>query len=145
MRGRHCEMGLRHQPEAPKGAWSLRRAAKAGLLLATLLASAQGHAGEPSPAQSFLSHPTQGELWVSGQLNVIAQYHPPFPARYSAIKANSLSPRAEVATSFVATVFAGVRLARFTELLVDSESAGGRGLSDALGLAGFTNLDVVRN
>src|SRR5205085_6346928 len=29
--------------------------------------------------------------------------------------------------------------------LVDIESAGGRGLSDALGLAGFTNLDVVRN
>jgi carbohydrate-selective porin OprB len=27
----------------------------------------------------------------------------------------------------------------------DIESAGGRGLSDALGLAGFTNLDVVRN
>ncbi|HEY2152443.1 MAG TPA: carbohydrate porin, partial [Vicinamibacterales bacterium] len=30
-------------------------------------------------------------------------------------------------------------------ILVDVESAGGRGLSDALGLAGFTNLDVVRN
>jgi hypothetical protein len=32
-----------------------------------------------------------------------------------------------------------------TDLLVDFESAGGRGLSEALGLAGFTNLDVVRN
>jgi high affinity Mn2+ porin len=30
-------------------------------------------------------------------------------------------------------------------VLVDIESAGGRGISDALGLAGFTNLDVVRN
>jgi hypothetical protein len=30
-------------------------------------------------------------------------------------------------------------------VLVDVESAGGRGLSNALGLAGFTNLDVVRN
>ena len=28
---------------------------------------------------------------------------------------------------------------------MDAESAGGRGLSQALGLAGFTNLDVVRN
>jgi hypothetical protein len=30
-------------------------------------------------------------------------------------------------------------------LIFDLESAGGRGLSQALGLAGFTNLDVVRN
>jgi hypothetical protein len=29
--------------------------------------------------------------------------------------------------------------------VLDFESAGGRGLSQALGLAGFTNLDVVRN
>ena len=32
-----------------------------------------------------------------------------------------------------------------TDLIFDLESAGGRGLSEALGLAGFTNLDVVRN
>ena len=32
-----------------------------------------------------------------------------------------------------------------TDLILDVESAGGRGLSEALGLAGFTNLDVVRN
>src|SRR5262249_48656965 len=32
-----------------------------------------------------------------------------------------------------------------TEVFFDLESAGGRGISDALGLAGFTNLDVVRN
>ncbi len=32
-----------------------------------------------------------------------------------------------------------------TDLILDFEVAGGRGLSEALGLAGFTNLDVVRN
>ena len=32
-----------------------------------------------------------------------------------------------------------------TDFILDVESAGGRGLSEALGLAGFTNLDVVRN
>ena len=32
-----------------------------------------------------------------------------------------------------------------TDLILDLESTGGRGLSQALGLAGFTNLDVVRN
>ena len=39
----------------------------------------------------------------------------------------------------------GLRPTRRLELLLDVESAGGRGVSDALGLAGFTNLDVVRN
>jgi high affinity Mn2+ porin len=32
-----------------------------------------------------------------------------------------------------------------TDLILNVESNGGRGLSQALGLAGFTNLDVVRN
>ncbi|WP_255484156.1 carbohydrate porin [Granulicella sp. 5B5] len=32
-----------------------------------------------------------------------------------------------------------------TDAIFDMESAGGRGISEALGLAGFTNLDVVRN
>jgi len=32
-----------------------------------------------------------------------------------------------------------------SELVLDVESAGGAGISQALGLAGFTNLDVVRN
>ena len=38
-----------------------------------------------------------------------------------------------------------LELARDTEIFVDIESAGGHGISEALGLAGFTNLDVVRN
>jgi hypothetical protein len=32
-----------------------------------------------------------------------------------------------------------------TDVIYDEESAGGRGISEAFGLAGFTNLDVVRN
>jgi hypothetical protein len=31
------------------------------------------------------------------------------------------------------------------EILADVESAGGAGLGNAFGIAGFTNLDVVRN
>ncbi|MFC6644361.1 carbohydrate porin [Granulicella cerasi] len=39
-----------------------------------------------------------------------------------------------------------VRKPRYdTDFIFDLESAGGRGISEALGLAGFTNLDVVRN
>jgi hypothetical protein len=39
----------------------------------------------------------------------------------------------------------GLRLGHGWEAFVDFESAGGRGLSDAFGLAGYADLDVVRN
>ncbi|HET9839090.1 MAG TPA: carbohydrate porin [Candidatus Angelobacter sp.] len=43
------------------------------------------------------------------------------------------------------TLYTGYQLRKHTEALFDLESAGGRGISNALGLAGFTNVDVVRN
>ena len=46
----------------------------------------------------------------------------------------------ENATSKVFTLYLGYELTHTTEVYLDMESAGGRGLSDALGLAGFTNL-----
>jgi high affinity Mn2+ porin len=49
----------------------------------------------------------------------------------------------------VGTLYLGYQLwpnTRYnTDLIVDFENAGGRGISQALGLAGETNLDVVRN
>jgi high affinity Mn2+ porin len=45
----------------------------------------------------------------------------------------------------VATIFLGYQLSRTTEVFADAESAAGGGLSDALGLAGFVNVDVVPN
>ena len=81
--------------------------------------------------------------WLSGQLNVIYQWHPAFSAPYSG--PNSLHPGQEHATSDVATLYTGFRVGARTELFLDVESAGGAGISQALGLAGFTNLDVVRN
>ena len=41
--------------------------------------------------------------------------------------------------------FLGYELTHTTEVFVDIEEASGGGLSDGLGLAGFVNLDVVRN
>jgi high affinity Mn2+ porin len=43
------------------------------------------------------------------------------------------------------TLFTGLRLTSTTELLCDVQEAGGHGIGEALGLAGATNLDVVRN
>jgi hypothetical protein len=90
----------------------------------------------------LLPHPHRA-WWLSGQINVINQFHGRFHSPYSG--PNSLRAEPEDRTSVVATLFAGLRVTPITELLVDLESAGGGGVSDALGLAGFTNLDVVRN
>ena len=81
--------------------------------------------------------------WVSGQINLISQAHGRFTSPSEGD--NSLRAAKEQALSRIWTVYTGVKLPLHTELLFDIESAGGGGLSDALGLAGFTNLDVVRN
>lgn len=81
--------------------------------------------------------------WISGQANIILQWHGSFPAKYSG--ANSLHPFAENATSRVLTLATGLALTHSTELVVQIETASGHGISEAFGLAGFTNLDVVRN
>ncbi len=82
-------------------------------------------------------------FWLTFQGNFIRQQQPSFPAAYSG--PNSLSPYKEHATSTVETLYTGIRLTKNLEFLFDLESAGGDGLSHALGIAGFTNVDVVRN
>ena len=99
--------------------------------------------GEPV---SMFKHSDSSPFWISGQANIIFQAHPAFHAAYSGT--NSLSNAGEYKTSLLGTLFLGVQVPhtrKHTELLLDLESAGGRGISQALGLAGFTNLDVVRN
>jgi hypothetical protein len=93
--------------------------------------------------ETMLTHFRNTRFWLSGQMNFIFQAHPGFHADYSG--PNSLSPHYEKATSRVLTLYTGVRLNNSTELLVDIEEAGGAALSTGLGLAGDTNLDIVRN
>jgi len=45
----------------------------------------------------------------------------------------------------VLTLLTGVQVSSTTEFLCDVQETGGHGIGEALGLAGFTNLDVVRN
>src|SRR5689334_6427116 len=92
---------------------------------------------EPRPTTVF-TRPDTDRFWLSGQINVIFQAHPVFPAAYSGD--HSLSPLAEHATSTLLTLYTGLRIGQSTEVIFDVESAGGRGISDALGLAGFTDL-----
>jgi high affinity Mn2+ porin len=101
---------------------------------------------EEDDPTSMFPHSNTSPFWISGQANIIFQTHPPFHALYSG--PNSLSNAGEYKTSLVGTIYLGVQVPKthkYTEFLLDIESAGGRGISQALGLAGFTNLDVVRN
>ena len=107
--------------------------------------SADDTASQPSSGdpEAMLPHFRDDRLWLSGQMNFIFQAHPAFHAAYSG--RNSLSPHFDKATSRVLTLYTGVRLNDSTELLVDIEEAGGTALSTGLGLAGNTDLDIVRN
>ena len=93
--------------------------------------------------QTMFPHPPDAKYWISGQANFIYQTNPPFYAQYSG--PHSFLPIYEKATSRLLTLYTGYQLTHSIEVLVDVEEAGGEGLSQALGLAGFTNLDVVRN
>jgi len=114
-----------------------------GLSPATLLICQQPPQASDPDAINIFPHSSTSRFWVSGQVNVIFQAHPGFHAVYSG--PNSLSPDYEKATSSVLTLFTGFQATPSTDLLFDLESTSGRGISDAFGLAGFTNLDVVRN
>jgi hypothetical protein len=126
-------------------------------LLASLPLCAQASSNVPSESHSatdvlteqvtMFPHPDRARYLVSGQANIIFQAHPGFHSPYEG--ANSLLSRGEYKTSMVGTLFLGYEVnstPRFeTDAIVDLEVAAGRGVSEALGLAGFTNLDVVRN
>ncbi|MBZ5501476.1 MAG: carbohydrate porin [Acidobacteriia bacterium] len=130
----------------------------AGARVARGQASASGTPGEPSSAQTsaegtqnvaaddtltLFPHSKSSRYWISGQANIILQWHPSFPANYSG--PNSLRPGAENATSKLYTLYLGYALTPTIEVFLDVESAGGHGISEAFGLGGITNLDVVRN
>ncbi len=98
-------------------------------------------------AATIFPHTERSRFFASGQANIIFQADPPFHSPYEG--ANSFISRGEYKVSLVGTLFMGMQLRRSprtaTDFILDFESAGGRGLSEALGIAGFTNLDVVRN
>lgn len=111
------------------------------------IASQQIDAPEANMQLTFFRHPNNTRYWISGQENTIYQMHPNFHSPYQGV--NSFTAPFEYKASEVATLMLAYQIRtnpRYeTEVIYDEENAGGRGLSQALGLAGFTNLDVVRN
>jgi hypothetical protein len=104
-------------------------------------------ATQNEPVVTIASHHGNDRYWLSGQANIIFQGRLPFHSLYQGT--NSFHNSAEYKTSLLGTLYTALRptpsIRYNTDLILDLESAGGRGLSQALGLAGFTNLDVVRN
>jgi high affinity Mn2+ porin len=95
---------------------------------------------QQSPA--FLSdHFIRDRLWISGQANFIFQAHTPFHSPYSG--PNSFHGHGEMATSRTLTLYTGLRLMRFTEVIANVDEAGGSGLSGGSGLAAYVNADVI--
>ena len=109
--------------------------------------SAEGRGPAESPVVTISPHHGNDRYWISGQANIIFQGNLPFHSLYEGT--NSFRNAAEYKTSLLGTLYTALRPTRSirynTDLILDLESSGGRGLSQALGLAGFTNLDVVRN
>ena len=104
-------------------------------------------ADQPSTMLTMAPHSENVRYWISGQVNSIFQMHGHFQSPYEG--PNSLIDDFETKASEVATLYLGYQLfpnSRYnTDFIVDFENTGGRGISQALGLAGETNLDVVRN
>ncbi len=97
----------------------------------------------PQPQDTFFEHSQTAKWWISGQANFIFQANGDFYAQYSG--KNSFKNKADNALSRVMTLFTGYEFTPNSQIYLDVEETGGAGLSSALGLAGFVNLDVVRN
>jgi high affinity Mn2+ porin len=97
----------------------------------------------PQQQDTFFEHSQTSKWWISGQANFIFQANGSFYAQYSG--RNSFKNTPEHALSRVLTLFLGYEFNPKSQLYLDVEETGGSGLSTALGLAGFVNLDVVRN
>jgi hypothetical protein len=101
-----------------------------------------GDDSNPSDPVTLFPHADTSRYWISGQANIVFQWHPSFPAQHTG--PNSLTPGAQSATTHILTLYTGYELSRTTEVFADVEDATGGGIGSAFGLAGYTNLDSVR-
>jgi high affinity Mn2+ porin len=117
-------------------------AATPGLCFKALLLALCGLGLQCGAAAATASPETAPSWSVHGQLTNVTQWHPSFNAPYSG--ANSLSPGSASAETTDITLFAGVRLWRGGALYLNPEIDQGFGLSDTLGVAGFTSGEAYK-
>ncbi|MDR3526011.1 MAG: carbohydrate porin [Rhizomicrobium sp.] len=86
---------------------------------------------------------TAPETWsLHAQATFVDQYHPAFRSAYRG--ANSLDPGSRGNETLDATLFAGVRLWQGGEVYANPEIDQGFGLSNTLGLAGFSSGEAYK-
>jgi high affinity Mn2+ porin len=95
-------------------------------------------------AESSASDQTVSEQWWSlhGQLTNVTQFQPGFHSPYQG--QNSLDPHDHVDETVDITLYAGLRLWRGGSIYANPELDQGHGLSDTLGVAGFTSGEAYK-
>lgn len=129
-------------PQAQAQQESTTSASKNGVINAAASAADPTTSAATAAADTTIFNHPAGRFWLSGQINFISQANPSFPAAFSG--PNSFGPKGQIATSRVLTLYTGLKLNNSTQVILDTEIAGGHGLSGGAGLAGFTDLDIVR-
>jgi len=110
----------------------------------------QGKANPPEkPGPDKPAEVQSGPFQVNGQLTWIVQnlfkFHSPYQFDSSGVGGGSLLSRNEAEISQTYTLYLGARVKRNLEVYIDPEMARGHGVSNAVGVAGYTNGEVIRN
>src|SRR5262249_26038040 len=103
------------------------------LTVVVLVASGRVGAADETPVDWWGLH---------GQSTFVTQYHPGFHAAFSG--PNSLGPQAQARETFDLTLIGGLRLWLGAELWGNPEVDQGFGLSNTLGVAGFTSGEAYK-
>ncbi len=100
------------------------------------------HADGTPPAAPTNTPPDTAAWSVHLQTTFVSQYHPSFAAAYSG--GNSLDANANSENTSDATIYLGRRLWRGAEFYFNEEVDQGFGLSNTLGLAGFSSGEAYK-
>ncbi|MDF6581120.1 carbohydrate porin, partial [Escherichia coli] len=113
--------------------------ATAAFMLVLSLQSAALAAGAETPAADI----PEPERWnVHGQFTNVTQWHPSFRSPYSGT--NSLTPDNNTKETVDVTLYLGLRLWKGAELYANPEIDQGFGLSNTVGLAGFSSGEAYK-
>ena len=106
-------------------------------------AAAAADAGISALATPASAEPATPERWsLHGQMTNVTQWHPSFNAPSTG--ANSLDPRSRNAETTDVTLYLGVRLWQGAEFYLNPEYDQGFGLSNTLGVAGFSSGEAYK-
>ena len=94
--------------------------------------------------QSIFAQDSLKQKWYTlhAQETTVSQYRPMFNAKYTG--EHSQTTEEQWATTLTSTIFAGVKLWKNAQVILNPEIAGGSGLSSAFGIAAFTNGEAFR-